>query len=134
MTDQHRSVPTPRLQELIDVLSSQADRIRELEKNADTSLHEQGDTDQYSETLHSKAELLSGLSFQAQPYLQELPEDLKEKIAQQLDSFSQNARQALKVDSIFFMRQLLYPEDYQEGQENDLEKFISFLKNSTAIS
>ena len=127
MTDQQKKDSTPALQELINMLSNQAARIRELEKRADTYLHEQGNTEQYSEALHSKAELLSELSDLAQPYLQELPADLKENIDQQLGSFSQNARQALKVDSIFFMRQLLYPEDYQEGQENDLERFISSL-------
>lgn len=127
MTDQQKKNSTPALQGLIDLLSAQAARIRELEKSADTYLHEQGEIERYSEALHSKAQLLSELSDLAQPYLQELPADLKEKIAQQLGSFSENARQALKVDSIFFMRQLLYPEDYQEGQENDLERFISSL-------
>jgi hypothetical protein len=134
MTDQQKKNSTPALQGLIDMLSDQAARIRELEKRADTYLHEQGNTEQYSEALHSKAELLSELSDQAQPYLQDLSADQKEKIAPQLSTFSQNARQAMQVDSIFFMRQLLYPEDYQEGQENDLEKFVSSLRNSTATS
>ncbi|MDZ7760483.1 MAG: hypothetical protein U5L00_16100 [Desulfovermiculus sp.] len=127
MTDQQKSAPTSGMHGLIDMLRTQAARIRELEQIADSSMHENGDIDQYTANLHSKAELLSELSDQAQPYLKELPADQKERIAQQLGSFSRNARQALDVDSIFFMRQLLYPEDYQEGQENDLERFISAL-------
>ena len=118
---------TPAMQELIDMLSNQAARIRELDQTADNSLHEHGDIQQYTQALHSKAELLSELSDLARPYLTDLPAEQQERIAQQLGVFSRNARQALEVDSIFFMRQLLYPEDYQEGQENDLERFISSL-------
>jgi hypothetical protein len=36
----------------------------------------------------------------------------------------------MEVGSIFFMRQLLYPEDYLEGQENDLERLINSLQTS----
>ncbi|MFW6105815.1 MAG: hypothetical protein ACOC5H_00475 [Desulfovermiculus sp.] len=127
MSDQHTHHSTSGIQGLLDMLSAQAVRIRELEKSADTCLHEQGDIDQYTANLHSKAELLSELSDLAQPYLADLPAEQQEKIAQQLEAFSRNAQQALEVDSIFFMRQLLYPEDYVEGEENDLEKLISSL-------
>ncbi|MFP4258812.1 MAG: hypothetical protein ACLFRE_07390 [Desulfovermiculus sp.] len=127
MSDQHTHHSTSGIQGLLDMLSAQAVRIRELEKSADTCLHEQGDIDKYTANLHSKAELLSELSDLAQPYLQDLPAEQQEKIAQQLEAFSRNAQQALEVDSIFFMRQLLYPEDYVEGEENDLEKLISSL-------
>lgn len=127
MGDEQKRSPTPGLQALIDMLSAQAARVRELDKAADNSLHEHGDIQQYTQALHSKAELLSELSDLARPYLTDLPAEQQERIAQQLKAFSRNAQQALEVDSIFFMRQLLYPEDYQEGQENDLERFISSL-------
>jgi hypothetical protein len=115
------------MQGLIDMLSAHAARVRELDKTADNSLHEHGDIQKYTQALHSKAELLSELSDLAQPYLADLPTEQQEKIAQQLGAFSRNAQQSLEVDSIFFMRQLLYPEDYVEGEENDLERFITSL-------
>ena len=116
------------LRELADMLSTQAARVRELEKAADAYLHEQGNVEEYTAALHSKAELLSEIYDAAQPYLQQLPAEHGEGIAQQLRAFSRNAQQALNVDSIFFMRQLLYPEDYVQGEENDLERFIASLR------
>lgn len=116
------------LEKLIDVLAKQAARIRELEQNADRFLHEENDTVQYKALLHNKAEILSGLSELAQPYMENLSANLQEKVSRQLESFAHNALQAINVDSVFFMRQLLYPEDYEQGQENDLERFISSLR------
>ncbi len=116
------------LEKLIDVLAKQAARIRELEQNADRFLHEENDTVQYKALLQDKAEILSGLSELAQPYVENLSANLREKVARQLESLAHNALQAINVDSVFFMRQLLYPEDYEQGQENDLERFISSLR------
>jgi len=116
------------LEKLIDVLAKQAGRIRELEQSADRYLHQENDTVQYKALLQDKAEILSGLSELAQPYVENLSANLQEKVARQLESFAHNALQAINVDSVFFMRQLLYPEDYEEGRENDLERFISSLR------
>ena len=113
---------------LAEMLSVQATRVRELERTADACLDEDGDIEEYTAALQAKAELLSEIFDQARPHLDELSEEQGGKIAEKLHSFAHNAEQALEVDSIFFMRQLLYPEDYQEGQENDLERLISSLQ------
>jgi hypothetical protein len=125
-----RQFDDQRVQDLISLLSIQASRIRELENTADMHLHQQGNIEEYTACLYSKAELLSELFELAKPIIDNLSKKQGEEIARQLSNFSRNAEQAMEVGSIFFMRQLLYPEDYLEGQENDLERLINFLQTS----
>ena len=40
------------------------------------------------------------------------------------EDFARRAGMALSLESIFFMGALLYPEDYQDGDRNDLERFL----------
>jgi hypothetical protein len=128
MTQKQNGAPARGTQPLAEMLSAQAARVRELERTADACLHENGDIEAYTASLQAKAELLSEIFDRARPYLDALSEEQDGEIAEKLHNFAHSAEQALEVDSIFFMRQLLYPEDYQEGEENDLERLISFLQ------
>ncbi len=104
-----------------------AKQIRHLDYSADQVLQEKYDLQKHKEILKRKATLLSSLPEQVQPYLSNIENHVWERVMEQLNIFANNAQQALKVESVFFMRQLLYPEDYQEGQDNDLERFIRSL-------
>lgn len=104
-----------------------AKQIRHLDYSADQVLQEKYDLQKHKEILKRKATLLSSLPEQVQPYLSNIENHVWERVMEQLNNFANNAQQALKVESVFFMRQLLYPEDYQEGQDNDLERFIRSL-------
>jgi arginine utilization protein RocB len=128
MAKQEEGSANEALQRLAERLSEQAARIRELEKAADEHLHQQGDVESYKTLLQEKAKLLSGLADELQPSLEKLPGEHKNRVEHQLEAFAQSAKQALQVDSVFFMRQLLYPEDYEEGRDNDLERFIRTLR------
>ena len=44
-----------------------------------------------------------------------------------LHGFSESAEKSLQVNSPWFMSALLYPEDYREGEPNNLEKLIQSL-------
>jgi len=104
-----------------------AGEVRRIESQADRVLKEKYDLQEYRSLLQKKAEILSSAPEELQLLILNLPQPLKEKVAYQLHLFAGNAEQSLKVNSVFFMRQLLYPENYREGQDNDLEKLIRVL-------
>ncbi len=116
------------LDALKDTLAVQAEKIRELEKKADSILEGSYDLEQYRSLLEQKAQTLIALPEEAEPFLSRIPDQTRGSVEQRLNSFAHNAEQALSIGSVFFMRQLLYPEDYREGQANDLERFIQNLK------
>jgi len=109
---------------LHDRLLALAGEVRRIESQADRVLEEKYDLREYRSLLQKKAEILSSAPEELRRLIDDLPQPLKEKVAYQLRLFAGNAEQSLNVNSVFFMRQLLYPENYREGQDNDLEKFI----------
>ena len=55
----------------------------------------------------------------------ENPVDLAEDaLLAGLEDFARRAGMALQLESIFFMGALLYPDDYEAGDPNDLERFL----------
>ncbi|MCF8106802.1 MAG: hypothetical protein K9K64_15065 [Desulfohalobiaceae bacterium] len=114
---------------LISLLHQQAESIRQLESEADRVLHKEQDPDRYRDQLLEKAEILADLPEKARPFLQDLDPGLQKEVADGLRMFAQRADMALRLNSPFFMRQLLYPEDYREGDNNNLEGFIRSLES-----
>lgn len=111
-----------------DMVAAAAGRIRELEAEALRALHEAGDTAAHREGLTRKCLLLESLPEEAAGALQEAsgaaePADVA-AFASGLENFAHRAGKALSLESVFFMGALLYPEDYQEGDPNDLERFL----------
>jgi hypothetical protein len=93
--------------------------LRELERNIIPS---------YRDGMRRKAELLAGLPKASSPVLRGLPEDARQAIQEGLWGFARNAGNALSLDSVFYMSALLYPEEYCEGEANDLELFLEELR------
>jgi hypothetical protein len=115
---------------LLQGLQERASRIRELEARAESCL-EAEDISAYKGLMQQKAEILENISQELQPSVRsELSQDpaLLQEVQASLEGFARRAAQALELESFFFMRMLLYPEDYQQGQANDLEKYLSDLK------
>ncbi|MFP4391624.1 MAG: hypothetical protein ACOCP7_00340 [Desulfohalobiaceae bacterium] len=115
---------------LLQALQERAAKIRQLEAQAEDYL-EKKDVASYKELLQQKAEILENISQELEPWVSlELAQEptLLQEVLAHLQGFSQRAAQALELGSVFFMRMLLYPEDYIQGQPNDLEKFLSDLE------
>ncbi len=107
--------------QLVDKLENIAQKIRELEKLARIALYEQEDLPAYRNLLYEKAELLMTVRDLAyQP-------GISEEVAETLLQFSQNAEQAIELQSLFYMQALLYPDGYKEGSPNNLELVIQEL-------
>lgn len=109
---------------VLEMVRDTAVSIRELEKSALEDLHGQGDKDSHRFKMMEKCELLAEMSEHAEPYLKG-DDPVSERLRQGLKDFARRANMALDLESIFFMSALLYPDDYQDGDPNDLERFLA---------
>ena len=107
----------------LKVFQDTAKQIRALEAEA-AKAAEIGDKPAHRAHLTAKCLLLMDLPDK----LKEEAPGLKDPEAKQFvaaaQGFARRAGQALDVDSVFYMYALLYPDDYQEGGLNDIERFV----------
>ncbi|GAB6058493.1 hypothetical protein [Desulfonatronum parangueonense] len=113
---------------LVTALSGVAEEIRRVEAEALAALHDRGDDGFYRTRMREKAEVLRSLPKAMASFVEQLPREEREEIDYRLERFSMSASTALKLNSVFYMSALLYPEDYREGEPNDLERFVSDLE------
>ncbi|WP_034643662.1 hypothetical protein [Desulfovibrio inopinatus] len=111
---------------VITAIDETAVAIRNVERDAAVALHENNDEPAYRAAMAQKAENLIELAEKGGKELQGIPEFVD--IAASLAGFGQRAEQALNLDSVFYMSALLYPEDYRDGDKNDLERFADTLR------
>ncbi len=114
-------------------LEKEASEIREIEREADHVLHNEGDEDAYRELMRAKALKLASLEEQSVEIVQEENPALV-AVMKRIKRFSQSAAQSLRVGSVFFMSALLYPENYKHGERNDLENFVDELRSLASSS
>ncbi|BDQ32959.1 hypothetical protein [Pseudodesulfovibrio portus] len=115
------------LKELMDFLEEANARVKQLEAEGDAAMAEGGQT-AFQAKLEKKAELLASLGTRAAPLTKAIGGDLGRNIDDRLERFASSAATALRIGSVFFMTALLYPEDHQPGEPNDLETFIAELR------
>jgi len=108
-------------------LEERAHDVRRIEGQALRDLAQQN-TQGYRDGMRRKAELLAALPKASIPIISGLPEDLVQAIQEGLWRFARSAGNALSLNSVFYMSALLYPEDYREGEPNDLEAFLEALR------
>lgn len=92
------------------------------------ALMDAGDIPGYTAKMHAKAESLAALAKDAAPQLAALPEPLGGRLAGALKRFSQSAAMALRLDSVFYMSALLYPDEHKPGEPDNLALFIGQLE------
>lgn len=115
------------LERVISQLDDIAVQIRALEAEAEIFLHEQNNPEAAADNMRQKAKLLAEMPQTIDSDLKEIAGAMKEIISDAVTSYSRRGQAALKQDSVFWMRNLLYPEDYVQGAPNDLEEFIAEL-------
>ncbi|QGY40930.1 hypothetical protein GM415_12580 [Pseudodesulfovibrio cashew] len=115
------------LTELISYLEDVAAKVRRLEEEGDAVIETEGQL-AFQAKLEEKAELLAALGEKAWKLTEAVGGELGKEIAARLEQFSMSASTSLRIGSVFFMTALLYPEDHQPGEPNDLETFITDLK------
>lgn len=107
-----------------DAARQAAERVRELEARAGEALHAKGDAAGHRELMIEKCQTLADLPEIVEPLLGKSPGPAAEEFLAGLAEFARRAGQALDLGSIFYMSALLYPEEYAQGDPNDLERFV----------
>jgi hypothetical protein len=117
----------------IHELQIAAERIRCIEQQAREALFVHDDAPTHRQKLQEKTMLLMELPEKFYPFYDGLPEDARLELEEELDSIAGRAERAMELSSLFFMNGLLYPEDYQDGDPNDLEHFIDRLRGKYLV-
>ncbi len=112
----------------VSALQSAAENIRRIENEAREALFTRDDPETYRQKLREKTMLLMELPELAGPFCDGMAKAVRAEFETGLNSFAMRAAQAWQLSSIFYMSALLYPEDYREGDRNDLESFIERLR------
>lgn len=92
------------------------------------ALMEAGDIPGYTAKMRARAESLAALANDAAGPLAALPEPLRDRLAAALRRFSQSAAMALRLNSVFYMSALLYPDEHKPGEPDNLALFIDQLE------
>lgn len=108
-------------------LSERRDFLRNLENEAIRVLREDKNPDKYRALMCQKAQFLEELPEEAEKHMRGIRDDDAVFVAKRLSKFSRSASQALELDSVFYMYALLYSENHQEGDPNDLDIFVAEL-------
>lgn len=104
-------------------LEKEAGKIRKIERKAYLALYNEKDEQLYRDLMKAKALKLADLADSVSPYISALDTKDREIVGRRMERFSVSASKALEIGSVFFMSALLYPEDYKDGEKNDLENF-----------
>lgn len=122
-------------QNLLKFLEEIAARLRQLELEAADSLHRHGDREGYERLQREKTELLISLPERADSLLSPLPPELWSMVANGLEDFATEARRAKKVNSIFYMSVLLYPDDdHGPHAANAFDVLVDEIVNNAILS
>lgn len=124
MADKHSS---PALPSLLDWLRKRHTEIKKCEDKALAALYNDEDEVTYRDFMRQRSELIAALSTDAAVHVGDLPESLREEVTENLERFAHGARNALKLNSVFYMSALLYPDEHQKGEPDNLEYLISEL-------
>jgi len=100
---------------------------KKLESDARFALYEKKDEVAYRQLMRERAERLADLEDESKDALNGVSESLYTEVSAALNRFSRGAQNALELDSVFYMSALLYPDDYQAGQPDNLERLIARL-------
>jgi hypothetical protein len=113
---------------LIQWLRNRHDAAMAVESQALAFL-DAGDTPGHNAAMRQKAELLESMAEDAKPLLESLPGETRFNLALALEGFSASARMSLRLNSVFYMSALLYPDDHKPGQPDNLTLCINRMEN-----
>lgn len=108
--------------QLKEYLVQTAEQIHALETRKKQAITA-GNRQEYLDCVREKAVILSKIHENARKQDIKAVKNAKD-ILSALQSFSNSAKQALAVNSPWFMSELLYPDDYKENDPNNLDKLI----------
>lgn len=101
--------------------------IKGRESDALSCLYDEKDEIAHRQLMMERAELIATLDVETKTLVDALPNDIREDVAGALRRFAQGARNALRIDSVFYMSALLYPDEHKKGEPDNMERLIRSL-------
>lgn len=121
-------MPHPSLSQLTEWLRDRHSRILSLETEAKNALYQNNDEPSYRSLMAKRAQCISVLREECAPLLAALADtEIRDNVEDELNRFSAGGKNALRIGSIFYMSALLYPDDHQDGDPDNLERLINSL-------
>lgn len=115
--------------DIIAFFEEVAHNIHDFEDKAKLSLAE-GRNDEYIKIMAQKAQTLASLPIEIKKYsMSALDEKAKLFLTQKINQFSSSAKNAQHFKSTWYMSQLLFDEDYKDGEPNNFDLFFEKLKS-----
>lgn len=114
--------------QLLEFFRGVAIQIKTLEAQASHALSNGYDTEGHAAALKAKCQRLQALPEEVAPLCKQVDAACADMVQEQVTSMARRAGQAMSVGSVFYMACLLYPDDYVEGQQTELEEFIEELE------
>lgn len=103
--------------------------IKSRETDAFACLYDEKDEISYRQLMMERAELIATLDVETKELVEALPESIRDDIAATVRRFAEGARNALRIDSVFYMSALLYPDEHKEGEPDNMDILIRFLES-----
>jgi hypothetical protein len=116
--------------DLITWLKDRHAALKSLEADAEQALQDKHDEQEYRDLMRKRAEGVAALEQDSAVLVEALPEPSRSVAQQALARFSAGGRNALSIGSVFYMSALLYPDEYQQGDPDNLELLIAELEQS----
>lgn len=98
--------------------------IKSREKDALSCLYADKDAISHRQLMMERAELIATLDVETKGMVAALPESIRDETAEKLQRFANGARNALRLDSIFYMSALLYPDEHKAGEPDNMELLL----------
>ncbi len=116
--------------DILEFCKEVASSIHLYESDAKKALAEDN-TKLYTDLMRKKALLLASLASEMpSKSMKSLSANAQVLVMKRLPSFSQSAQTAIQLDSVWYMSQLLFDEDYTEGEPNNFDLFIKELESA----
>ena len=116
------------LQAFIDFLQNYHDDVFACEKRALEAI-EAGNSDEYKKQMRLKAEKMAALEDATKDRLEPLSRDVRGHAGSMIQHFSYMANKGLEIGSPFFWSALLWNEDADPSQPDNLQLLINDLKS-----
>lgn len=117
------------LSTLLSFLKQRSDHIKRLEREAYVALYDNKDEQQYRALMVERAEAIAALDADSEEAFASVEEPLLSGVQSRLRMFAKGGRNALRLESIFYMSALLYPDEHVQGEPDNLERLISELES-----
>ncbi len=115
--------------DILEFCREVAENIHTYENDAKKALTEDN-TKLYIDLMRKKALLLSSLAMEIpNKNMKSIPANAQVLVIKKLSSFSQSAQNAIQLDSVWYMSQLLFDEDYKDGEPNNFDLFLQELES-----